>query len=69
MSDKEYNEWVRQVKEAKTYNNKLLIDFEKHLIAKSLKSNTINNHIFNVRFYINDFLLRYEIIPVENIIQ
>ena len=43
----------------------MLIEFEKHLKTKSLKLNTIKNHIFNVEFYANDFLFRYEIIPVE----
>ena len=65
MNDKEYKEWERQIEEAKMHNNKLLIEFEKHLKTKSLKSNTINNHIDNVEFYANEFLLRYEIIPVE----
>lgn len=65
MNDKEYKEWERQIEEAKTHNNKLLIEFENHLKTKSLKTNTIKNHIDNVEFYANDFLLRYEIIPVE----
>ncbi|MCD6380059.1 recombinase [bacterium] len=65
MNDKEYKEWERLIEEAKTHNNKLLIEFEKHLITKSFKSNTIKNHIDNIEFYANDFLLRYEIIPVE----
>jgi len=66
MNDKEYKEWERQIEEAKMHNNKLIIEFEKHLKTKSLKSNTIKNHIDNIEFFANDFLLRYEIIPVEN---
>ncbi|MEA1973176.1 MAG: recombinase, partial [Candidatus Cloacimonadota bacterium] len=58
-------EWERQIEEAKKHNNKLLIEFEKHLKTKSLKSKTIKNHTDNVEFYANGFLLRYEIIPVE----
>lgn len=65
MNDKEYKEWERQIEEAKTHNNKLLIEFEKHLKTKSLKLKTIKNHLDNVEFYANDFLLYYEIIPVE----
>ncbi len=65
MNDKEYKEWERQIEEAKTHNNKLLSEFKNHLETKSLKSNTIKNHINNIEFYANDFLLRYEIIPVE----
>lgn len=65
MNDIEYKEWERQIEKAKKHNNKLLIEFEKHLKSKSLKSSTIKNHIDNVEFYANGFLLRYEIIPVE----
>ena len=65
MNDKEHKELERQIEEARAHNNKLLIEFEKHLKTTSLKSNTIKNHINNVEFFANDFLLRYEIIPVE----
>ena len=66
MNDKEYKEWERQIEEAKMHNNKLLIEFEKYLRAKSLKSNTIKKHIGNIEYFANVFLLHNEIIPVEN---
>lgn len=47
------------------YNNKFLIEFRKYLKTKSLKTNTIKAHVYNIEFYANDFLLRNEIIPVE----
>ncbi len=65
MEDKEYKEWESQIEKAKKHNNKLLIEFEKWLKKKSLKPNTIKNHIDNIEFYANDFLLRYETIPIE----
>ena len=65
MNDKEYEEWEQQVEKTKKHNNKLLAEFEKYLKKKSLKSKTIKNHIDNIKFYVNDFLLRYEIIPAE----
>jgi len=65
MNDKEYEEWEQQVEKAEKHNNKLLTEFEKYLKKKSLKSKTIKNHIYNIEFYVNDFLLRYEIIPAE----
>lgn len=65
MNDKEYSEWERQIEEVKKNNNRILIEFEKYLKSKPLKSNTIKNHIYNIEFFANDYLLRYEIIPVE----
>lgn len=65
MEDKEFKEWESQVEKTKKHNNKLLIEFEKWLKKKSLKPNTIKNHIDNIEFYANNFLLRYEIIPIE----
>ncbi len=65
MNDKEYRDWERQVEKVKINNNKLLVEFSNYLQSKSLKSKTIKNHINNMEFYGNDFLLRYEIIPIE----
>jgi len=65
MNEQEYKEWEKQIEKAKKHNNSLLIEFKRYLKTKSLKSNTIKNHIDNVEFFANDFLLRYEIIPIE----
>ena len=65
MTDKEYHEWERQVEETKVNNQKLLVEFEKHLISKSLKTKTIKNHLDNIEFYANNFLVHYEVIPAE----
>ena len=65
MNNKEFQEWEKQIEEAKKNNNNLFVEFKNYLKTKSLKPNTIKNHIDNVEFFANDFLLRYEIIPVE----
>lgn len=65
MNDKEYKEWEDEIEKIKKHNNNLLSDFEEWLKNKDLKPKTIRNHIDNVEFYANGFLLRYEPIPVE----
>ena len=65
MNDKEYKEWEDEIEKIKKHNNNLLSDFEEWLKSKDLKPKTIRNHIDNVEFYANGFLLRYEPIPVE----
>lgn len=46
-------------------NKQYLAVFEADLKAANLKPKTIEKHIFNVDFYINDYLLRY--LPLEMI--
>ncbi len=65
MNDQKFSEWEKLIEKAKKHNNRILIEFEKYLKTKSLKSNTIKKHIDNVEFFANDYLLRYEIIPIE----
>lgn len=65
MEDKKYKEWESKIEKIKKHNNKLLIEFNKWLNKKPLKPKTIKNHIDNIEFYANNFLLCYEIIPIE----
>lgn len=65
MDDKENKEWIIRIEKAKEHNNELLIEFRNWLKKKSLKPDTIENHINNIEFYANNFLLRYEIIQIE----
>lgn len=47
--------------------NKMLLDaFQKSLETKKLSKKTIDKHIFNVDFYINDFLLYEDAEPPED---
>ncbi len=65
MNDKEYKEYEKQVEKHQVRNEKLFVSFKKWLEYKSLKPKTIENHISNIDFFANNFLLRYEIIPIE----
>ena len=46
-------------------NNHLLKLFEKDLVQSGISEKTINRHLSNVDFYINTYLLREEIYPME----
>lgn len=65
MNNKEYQEWLKKVKEIEEHNEKVLIEFQEYLEKKSLSPKTINKHVDNMRFYANDFLLRYDLTPIE----
>jgi hypothetical protein len=65
MDDKEYDNWDEQVGNAEKENDDLIEGFSKYLTGKALDTKTIQKHIDNVDFYVNTFLLRYEIIPAE----
>lgn len=66
MSDKEYKEWEMKVEETEKENNLLLADFEEWLKNKKLKPKIIKNHFANIELYINNFLLREEVITAQN---
>lgn len=66
MNDEEYKEWEENVEKAEKKNEKILSDFEKWLKNKDLRPKTIKNHRGNIDFYINSYLLYYEIITAEN---
>lgn len=63
--DEDYEQHEKDQKAAEKHNNLVIADFRKYLENKSLKSTTVNKHVYNIRFYANYYLLRYEIIPVE----
>jgi hypothetical protein len=65
MNDKEFKEWEKETENAEKKNSLLIESFQKYLSSKSLKQQTIQNHLDNVDFFVNDFLLRYKIIPAE----
>lgn len=66
MNKNEYHNWEKKINSIKAYNNKLLKEFEVWLKDKNLKPNTINSHITNIDFYINEFLLRYDTIKASD---
>lgn len=65
MNDKEFKEWEKQVEATKKHNEKLLLEFQQWLETKSLKPKTIETHVENMRFYANEFLIRYDMGTIE----
>jgi predicted DNA-binding protein (MmcQ/YjbR family) len=63
---KELEELERQADKIREVNKVHLSEFEKWLVDKSLTKKTIENHVDNVEFYINMYLLRYEIQDVTD---
>ena len=52
-----YEDFEVKSQEIRAENKVLLEGFEKWLLASGLKEKTINKHMQNVDFYINDYLL------------
>jgi site-specific recombinase XerD len=66
----DYYEWEKQVKQQREENRKLLQNFSDWLSAKGLSEKTINKHVTNIDFYINEFLLYEDVkTPAEGIIE
>ncbi len=62
MSYEDYEEEVAREKEK---NEKILGIFEKWLSESGIKEKTINKHIDNVSFYINEYLLYDDCVPAN----
>jgi intergrase/recombinase len=54
---KSYEQYEKECKRIRKENENLLNDFKKWLSGKKLSKKTIDKHVSNVDFYINDFLL------------
>ncbi|MDD3027679.1 MAG: hypothetical protein PHI41_06525 [Erysipelotrichaceae bacterium] len=59
------DEFEIQVAKIKGENEKYLEMFAHHLESQGLKNKTINRHVFNVDFYINDYLCYYEPLRID----
>lgn len=59
----EYEIYETECKKIRRENRNLLNRFRKYLGAKKLSKKTIDKHVSNIEFYINDFLLYEE--PLE----
>ena len=66
MDKKEYQEWEAECNRIRKENGILLKEFGTWLSKKKLKAKTIASHIDNVSFYINDFLLYYDVIEAKD---
>ena len=62
----DYEEYENKCNKIRIDNRKLLDDFRAWLQNKKLVDNTINNHVSNVDFYINEFLLYEEAYETKN---
>ena len=56
----DYENWEEECEVVRKENGALLEKFEKWLADKGLKGKTIRNHVGNVDFYINEYLLYYD---------
>ncbi len=56
----EYELFEAKCKKLREENNKLLTQFDNYLSSRKLSAKTINKHVSNIEFYINDFLLYEE---------
>ena len=54
---KSYEQYEKECKKIRKENEALLSAFETWLSSKNLTGKTIDRHLSNVEFYINDFLL------------
>ena len=66
MFEFDYEKYEQECERIRTTNDKLLELFEKDLSDSGLSIKTINRHLANADFYINDFLLREEAHPMED---
>lgn len=62
----EYDEYAALAEEEREKNRKTLGLFEEWLMARGLKKKTVNKHIDNVAFYINEYLLYEEIVAAAD---
>ena len=62
----DYEEYEKSCDEIRKENAALLGIFEDYLVDKGLSQKTVNRHIENVDFYINDYLLYSDALPMED---
>jgi intergrase/recombinase len=53
----DYQQYLQDCERIRADNETLLADFEEWLLGQDLSSKTVRNHVFRMRFYINEFLL------------
>ena len=58
----DYAEYEKQREVITTANKKLLAEFEQWLRSSGLSDKTVANHVENIDFYINEFLLYEDIL-------
>ncbi len=61
----DYKKYVKECKTIREANKHLLRDFEAWLKAFGLSKKTIDNHLSNVDFYLNEYLLYEDATPAK----
>ena len=65
MPDDEYQKYEQASKQIRKENAELLDGFDQWLAAQGLNEKTIEQHVRNVDFYINTFLLYSDAVPAK----
>lgn len=61
----DYEQYFKICQSTQETNDLLLELFEKDLVKSGLKEKTINRHLSNVDFFLNEFLVRAGALPME----
>ena len=61
----DYEQYTKTCQTIQKTNNRLLQLFEEDLVKSGLKEKTINRHLSNVDFFLNEFLIRAGALPME----
>ena len=62
----DYAKYEKKAKKIRKDNEVLLEDFAASLASSGLVNKTIDSHVGNIEFFINDFLLGYDAIPAKD---
>ncbi|MEL4897114.1 recombinase [Crocosphaera sp. Alani8] len=62
----DYEKYEADCEKIRTANQKLLTDFESWLKSSGLSQKTIKNHLSNVDFYINEYLLYEDAVQAKD---
>ena len=62
----DYEKYENECKKIRKANKQLLSEFELTLKSSGLSKNTINNHVSNIDFYVNEYLLYEDAIEAKD---
>ncbi len=62
----DYEKYENDCKKIRKSNKKLLSEYELSLKSSGLTENTINNHVSNIDFYVNEYLLYEDSIEAKD---
>ena len=62
----DYEKYENECKKIRKTNKQLLSEFDLSLKSSGLSENTINNHVSNIDFYVNEYLLYEDAIEAKD---